>query len=77
MRINKKLKLAIVGYGFVGKATDQGFNKYVTNGITAAIPINSNKAWMIEKKIIVAKEIFSLLSKNFQKLRKIFINNLV
>ena len=33
MRINKKLKLAIVGYGFVGKATDQGFNKYVTKYI--------------------------------------------
>ena len=29
MRIYKKLKLAIVGFGFVGKATDQGFNKRV------------------------------------------------
>ena len=29
MRIYKKLKLAIVGFGFVGKATDQGFNKSV------------------------------------------------
>ena len=33
MRIYKKLKLAIVGYGFVGKATDQGFNKAVTKYI--------------------------------------------
>jgi len=33
MRIYKKLKLAIVGYGFVGKATDQGFNKRVTKYI--------------------------------------------
>ena len=29
MRIYKKLKLAIVGHGFVGKATDWGFNKKV------------------------------------------------
>ena len=29
MRIYKKLKLAIVGHGFVGKATDWGFNKRV------------------------------------------------
>ncbi len=33
MRIYKKLKLGIVGYGFVGKATDQGFNKHVTKYI--------------------------------------------
>ena len=33
MRIYKKLKLAIIGYGFVGKATDQGFNKRVTKYI--------------------------------------------
>ena len=29
MKIYKKLKLGIVGYGFVGKATDSGFNKRV------------------------------------------------
>ncbi len=29
MRIFKKIKLAIVGHGFVGKATDWGFNKKV------------------------------------------------
>ena len=31
--MNKNLKLAIVGHGFVGKATDWGFNKYVTKFI--------------------------------------------
>ena len=30
MRIFKQLKLGIIGYGFVGKATDWGFNKNVT-----------------------------------------------
>lgn len=29
MKIYRKLKLAIVGYGFVGKATDWGFNKRI------------------------------------------------
>ena len=29
MRIFKTLKLGIVGHGFVGKATDWGFNKRV------------------------------------------------
>ena len=29
MKDNKKLKIGIVGHGFVGKATDQGFNKDV------------------------------------------------
>ena len=29
MRIFKKIKLGIVGHGFVGKATDWGFNKKV------------------------------------------------
>jgi len=29
MRIYKTLKLGIVGYGFVGKATDWGFNKRI------------------------------------------------
>ena len=29
MRIYKKLKLGIVGHGFVGKATDWGFNKRI------------------------------------------------
>ena len=33
MRINKKLKLAIVGHGFVWKATDWGFNKHVSKFI--------------------------------------------
>ena len=30
MNIYKKLKLGIVGHGFVGKATDWGFNRRVT-----------------------------------------------
>ena len=29
MRMYRKIKLGIVGYGFVGKATDWGFNKRV------------------------------------------------
>ena len=29
MRIFKKIQLGIVGHGFVGKATDWGFNKKV------------------------------------------------
>ena len=29
MRIYRKLKLGIVGHGFVGKATDWGFNKSI------------------------------------------------
>ena len=29
MKTNKKLKLGIVGHGFVGKATDWGFNKNI------------------------------------------------
>jgi nucleotide sugar dehydrogenase len=33
MRIYKKLKLGIVGHGFVGKATDWGFNKRVSKFI--------------------------------------------
>ncbi len=33
MRIYKKLKLGIVGHGFVGKATDWGFNKRITKFI--------------------------------------------
>ncbi len=33
MRIYKKLKLGIVGHGFVGKATDWGFNNRVTKFI--------------------------------------------
>ena len=33
MRINKKLKIGIVGHGFVGKATDWGFNKNVAKFI--------------------------------------------
>ena len=37
MRIYKKLKLGIVGYGFVGKATDQGFNKRVKKYIVDPI----------------------------------------
>tara|TARA_B100001059_G_C17688125_1_gene503453 strand:+ start:691 stop:990 length:300 start_codon:yes stop_codon:yes gene_type:complete len=56
---------------------DSGFNKYVTKGITAAIPISSNRAWMIEKKIIIKKKIFSFFSKSFQKVIKIFIKFLI
>ncbi len=33
MKIYRKLKLGIVGYGFVGKATDWGFNKRVSKFI--------------------------------------------
>ena len=33
MRIYKKLKLGIVGHGFVGKATDWGFNKRISKYI--------------------------------------------
>ena len=33
MKINRKLKLGIVGHGFVGKATDWGFNKSVSKFI--------------------------------------------
>ena len=33
MKIYKKLKLGIVGHGFVGKATDWGFNKRITKFI--------------------------------------------
>ncbi len=37
MRIYKKLKLGIVGHGFVGKATDWGFNKRVSKFIVDPI----------------------------------------
>ena len=33
MKIYRKLKLGIVGHGFVGKATDWGFNKRVSKFI--------------------------------------------
>ena len=33
MKIYKKFKLGIVGHGFVGKATDWGFNKRVNKFI--------------------------------------------
>ena len=33
MKIYKKLKLGIIGHGFVGKATDRGFNKRVSKFI--------------------------------------------
>ena len=33
MKIDKKLRLGIVGHGFVGKATDWGFNKHVSKFI--------------------------------------------
>ena len=33
MKINKKFKLGIIGHGFVGKATDWGFNKHVSKFI--------------------------------------------
>ena len=37
MRIYRKLKLGIVGHGFVGKATDSGFNKRVTKFVVDPI----------------------------------------
>lgn len=37
MRIYKKLKLGIIGHGFVGKATDSGFNKRVIKFIVDPI----------------------------------------
>ncbi len=37
MRIYKKLKLGIVGHGFVGKATDYGFNKRVSKFVVDPI----------------------------------------
>lgn len=41
MRIYKKLKLGIVGHGFVGKATDWGFNKHVNKFIVDPL-LNTN-----------------------------------
>jgi UDPglucose 6-dehydrogenase len=41
MRIYKKLKLGIVGHGFVGKATDWGFNKRVNKFIVDPL-LNTN-----------------------------------
>ena len=37
MRIFKTLKLGIIGHGFVGKATDWGFNKRVEKFIVAPL----------------------------------------
>tara|TARA_Y100000768_G_scaffold223840_1_gene168931 strand:+ start:956 stop:1819 length:864 start_codon:yes stop_codon:yes gene_type:complete len=37
MKLNKKLKLGIVGYGFVGKATDWGFSKNIDKFIVDPI----------------------------------------
>lgn len=41
MNIYKKLKLGIVGHGFVGKATDWGFNKRITKFIVDPLLNNS------------------------------------
>ena len=41
MKIYRKLKLGIVGHGFVGKATDWGFNKRVSKFIVDPL-INTN-----------------------------------
>ena len=41
MRIYRKLKLGIVGHGFVGKATDWGFNKRVNKFIVDPL-LNTN-----------------------------------
>ena len=41
MRIYRKLKLGIVGHGFVGKATDWGFNKRVSKFIVDPL-LNTN-----------------------------------
>jgi len=41
MRIYKKLKLGIVGHGFVGKATDWGFNKRISKFIVDPLLGNS------------------------------------
>ena len=41
MKIYKKLKLGIVGHGFVGKATDWGFNKRVSKFIVDPLLNNS------------------------------------
>ena len=41
MRIYKKLKLGIVGHGFVGKATDWGFNRRVSKFIVDPLLNNS------------------------------------
>jgi len=43
MRIGKKLKLGIVGHGFVGKATDWGFNKHISKFIVDPLLKNSVK----------------------------------
>jgi hypothetical protein len=54
-------------------AIDSGFNKNVTNGIAAAIPIISKIACINEKKIIIKNNTFCLFSKSFQKLFMIVI----
>ncbi len=43
MRIGKKIKLGIIGHGFVGKATDWGFNKNVNKFIVDPLLNNSVK----------------------------------
>ena len=43
MKIYRKLKLGIVGHGFVGKATDWGFNKRVSKFIVDPLLNNSIK----------------------------------
>ena len=47
MKIYKKLKLGIVGHGFVGKATDWGFNRRVTKFIVD--PIHNTSISDLEK----------------------------
>ena len=41
MKMGKKIKLGIVGHGFVGKATDWGFNKNVNKFIVDPLLNNS------------------------------------
>ncbi len=53
MRIGKKIKLGIVGHGFVGKATDWGFNKNVNKFIVDPLLNNSVKDLEVFKPDLV------------------------
>tara|TARA_B110000483_G_C17968542_1_gene454907 strand:+ start:48 stop:239 length:192 start_codon:yes stop_codon:yes gene_type:complete len=53
-----------------------GLKITVINGITDAIPITSNKDWIIKKKISKLNLNLSFLLKKFQRILKFFINNM-
>ena len=57
MKMYKKLRLGIVGHGFVGKATDWGFNKKVEKFIV--IPL-----WDMHRIKNLIQRLFSYVSRH-------------